>query len=131
MKKILFLAVAILALVSCSKESRLNKKIDGTWDIVSINGQLPSSIGLTSMTIEFTKDNKGKGAFTTKMTEGSFSESSTGTYVLTDDTKITMTETPTSGQVSTPEDMTINSYSKTDLTMTSVEDNTVIILKKK
>jgi hypothetical protein len=130
MKKILFLAVAILALVSCSKESRLNKKIDGTWDIVSVNGQLPSSIGLT-MTIEFTKDKKGKGAFTSKITEGSFSESSTGTYVLTDDTKITMTETPTSGQVSTPEDMTINSYSKTDLTMTSVEDNTVIILKKK
>jgi len=70
MKKILFLAVAILALVSCSKESRLNKKIDGTWDIVSVNGQLPSSIGLT-MTIEFTKDKKGKGAFTSKITEGS------------------------------------------------------------
>ena len=131
MKKILFLSVAILALVSCSKESRLNKKIDGTWDIVSVNGLMPSSIGLTSMTIEFTKDNKGKGAFTTKMTEGTLSESSTGTYVLTDDTKITMTDTPTSGEVSTPEEMTINSYSKTDLTMTSVEDKTVIILKKK
>ena len=92
---------------------------------------MPSSIGLTSMTIEFTKDKKGKGAFTTKMTEGTLSESSTGTYVLTDDTKITMTDTPTSGEVSTPEEMTINSYSKTDLTMTSVEDKTVIILKKK
>ena len=131
MKKILFLSIAILALVSCSKESRLNKKIDGTWDIVSVEGETPASMGLSSMTIEFTKDEKGKGAYIVKMTEGVLSESITGTYALTDDTKITMTDTPTSGEVSTPEEMTINSYSKTDLTMTSVEDKTVIILTKK
>lgn len=132
MKKFLFLSVAILAFVlgSCSKEAKLNRKLDGKWDVVTFSGLTPASVGLTAFTIEFTKDKKGKGAYTTTMTEGSVSETSTGTYELTDDTKITMTETPTAGSTSTPDVSTITNYSKTDLTLTT-SDNTVIVLKKK
>jgi len=87
MKKFLFLSVAILAFVlgSCSKEAKLNRKLDGKWEITTVNSvAVPAA---DAYTITFTKDKKGKGAVV--YAQGAFSM--TGTYVLTDDTSITVT----------------------------------------
>jgi hypothetical protein len=132
MKKFLFLSVAILAFVlgSCSKESKLNRKLDGKWDVVTFSGITPASVGITTFTIEFSKDKKGKGSYVSTSISSFGTDTSTGTYELTDDTKMTMTETPTAGNTSTPDAITINSYSKSDLTL-SDSDGTVIVLKKK
>lgn len=125
---VLFVATTVLA--SCSKESKLNRKIDGTWDIVTMGGVAPSTFGVTSFTIEFSKDKKGTGTYTTTMVGATGTDTGTGTYELTDDTKITMTNTPVAGETSTPDVNTVTDYSKTDMTLTSSE-NTVIVLKKK
>ncbi len=133
MKKFLFLSVAILALVlgSCSKEAKLNRKIDGKWDIVTFAGISPASLGITSFTIEFTKDKKGKGAYTSTSTSSTGTDSSTGTYVLTDDTKITMTENASANNSTpTPDAMTVTDYSKTDLTLTDASGKAIVLKKK-
>jgi hypothetical protein len=131
MKKLMMvLFVATTVLASCSKESKLNRKIDGTWDVVTISGVAPSAIGITSLTIAFSKDKKGKGTYTTTMVGATGSDTGTGTYELTDDTKITMTNTPAAGEVATADVSTVTDYSKTDMTLTDT-DNTVIVLKKK
>ncbi len=87
MKKFLFLSVAILAFVlgSCSKEAKLNRKLDGKWQISSYNTVAVAADKI--YTYEFTKDKKGKGAIV--YTKGAISI--TGTYVLTDDKTITAT----------------------------------------
>ena len=122
--------VATMVLASCSKESRLNRKLDGTWDVVSYGTYTPASMELTAFNIAFSKDKKGVGSYTTTMTSAAGTETGTGTYVLTDDTKITMTSTPVAGYTSTPDVNTITDYSKTDLTLTDA-DGVVIVLKKK
>jgi len=125
---VLFVATTVLA--SCSKESKLNRKIDGTWDVVTISGVAPSAFGVTTFTIAFSKDKKGTGTYTTTMVGATGTDTGTGTYELTDDTKITMTNTPDAGEVATADVSTVTDYSKTDMTLTD-SDNAVIVLKKK
>jgi hypothetical protein len=130
---VMFVATAILA--SCSKESKLNRKLDGKWDVVSMTTagvtMTPTEMGATSFVIEFTKDKKGVGSYTTTMVAATATETSTGTYTLTDDTKMTMTETPAAGSTSTPDVMTVNDYSKTDMTMTSTSGTVIKVKKQK
>jgi len=117
-------AVAIM-FASCSKSNKLNKRLDGEWNVVTIDGTALGSG--ESVVIKFTKDKKGKGAYVTTFTFSGVSDTETGTYVLEDDTKITMTETgETTGDVSL-----IKDYSKTDLTLTDTDGSDAIVLKKK
>jgi len=107
MKKFLFLSVAILAFVlgSCSKEAKLNRKLDGKWEITSVNSiAIPAG---DAYTIEFTKDKKGKGAVV--YSQGAFSM--TGTYVLTEDKTITVTMDGSANV------MTVSDYSKDKLVL--------------
>jgi ABC-type sulfate transport system substrate-binding protein len=121
MKKVLFIAIiSVVALASCSKERKLNKKLDGTWNAVSYDGQAMAA-GQT-ITIAFDKDKKDNGTYTMTSTYGGFSSVETGTYQLTKDDLITLTS---AGDVDI---MTVTDYSKTDLTITDGGD--VIILKK-
>lgn len=107
MKKFLFLSVAILAFVlgSCSKEAKLNRKLDGKWEITTVNSvAVPAA---DAYTITFTKDKKGKGAVVYSV--GALSI--TGTYVLTEDKTITVT---IGGGADV---MTVSDYSKDKLVL--------------
>ena len=89
MKKFLFLSVAILAFVlgSCSKEARLNRKLDGKWELTTEDGVAVAEED--KITVEFTKDKDGKGAVTMASTSQGFALP--GTYTLDKNEKITIT----------------------------------------
>lgn len=135
MKKILIMMIAVtLVLASCSKEARLNRKLEGTWNVQSYtqNGTPFNMTGLTR-SITFTKDKKGVGNYSMTTTILSFPTFETGTYAITSDTKITKTQVApvvTSGSVITV--MNIVSFSKTDLTLSVVTSSgtDVYVLKK-
>ncbi len=135
MKKILVLMfAATLVVTSCSKEARLNRKLEGTWNVQSYtqNGIPVSLTGLTR-SITFTKDKKGVGNYSMTTTILSFPTVETGTYAITSDTKITKTQVApvvTSGSAITV--MNIVSFSKTDMTLSIVTSSgtDVYVLKK-
>ncbi|MFN5444315.1 MAG: META domain-containing protein [Crocinitomicaceae bacterium] len=106
MKKLIYAAFILLAVAftSCSKEARINRKLDGEWKVTSIAGQpIP-----TDQTLYFTfeKDGKkGKGSYSTLSTEGSYNVNFD--YTLSGD-KLTLT--PTSGEITQTEILTITKY---------------------
>jgi uncharacterized protein (TIGR03066 family) len=128
MKKVLsILAIAMLFIAtSCSKEAKLNRKIDGEWNLVSVDGVAPEAG--SSMTIKFEKDKKGTGAVTMTESGGGMSFAIPGTYTLTDDKTITMVLT-FFGE-STTEIYSVSSYSKKELTMTDESKNVYKLTKK-
>lgn len=89
MKKIVFLTFACTTILatSCSKEAKLNRKIDGTWKIKTVEGVAVSEAD--KYTYAFEKDKKGKGDFVAS--QGGFSLS--GTYQLIDDEQIILNTT--------------------------------------
>jgi hypothetical protein len=92
MKKVILAVFAVAILVaSCGKEHKLNKRLDGEWNVTTVGGQaLPS--GYTSV-MKFEKDKKGTGKFTWTSTDPSGTETETGTYDLDKDEKIYSTFT--------------------------------------
>ncbi len=120
MKNVLsILTVAILFIAtSCSKESKLNRKLDGTWTLTSYNNAAPSGVA----TFAFVKDKK-TGTFTE--TDGNFT--GTGTYTLTSDKTITTTVT----YFGQPEISiyTVVDYSKTELTLLDQSAKTWVFTK--
>jgi hypothetical protein len=124
MKKILsVLVVVAIVVASCSKEKKLNKKLDGEWTVVTFDGVAPTSG--TSIMIKFEKDKK-EGKYTLTQTDPSGTDTQTGTYVLIEDEKIVMTETGTTDK----DTSVVKDYSKTDLTLTDTDGTSPIVLKK-
>lgn len=125
MKKMLFVMLAVVAVVaaSCSKEAKLNKTLDGTWNVTKIDGAaLPTGM---SMKITFVKGKKGVGTYTSVTTIPGFgTDTQTGSYELEDDTKLYMT--PTGG---TKDTTTVVSYSKTDIKFSSVSGTTTTTIE--
>lgn len=111
MKKFLFLSVAILAFVmaSCSKEARLNRKLDGKWEVTTEAGVAVEDAD--KYTITFTKDKKGKGTLVFASTVDALAIA--GTYELDKNEKITITFTGST----TPEVLTVKEYSKSKLVL--------------
>lgn len=75
MKKKLFILLAIIATVitSCSKDAKINRRIDGEWKVVTIAGaSIPSD---ESYTWKFSKDKKltGDGTYTEVDPTGTYS----------------------------------------------------------
>lgn len=66
MKKSLFILLAVVAtlIASCSKDAKINRRIDGEWKVVSIGGAALASD--ESYTWKFGKDKRftGDGTFT-------------------------------------------------------------------
>lgn len=108
---------------ACSKEAKLNKKLDGEWEVTSYNG---AALSGESIVLAFEKDKK-EGTYTQTYTVGSVSTKVTGTYTLTGDETITLTPSTSGAEV---EVLTVTSYSKTEMTVKN-SDGYVIILKKK
>jgi hypothetical protein len=132
MKKVLsIVAIAMLLIAtSCSKEAKLNRKLDGEWNVVSLDGEsMVASEG--TLTFKFEKDKKGNGIVT--LTESDIYQGTTtsdtysGTYTLTKDDIITMTLVE--GTTSDVYSVIVSSYDKSN--MTFILDGDVFVLKKK
>jgi hypothetical protein len=75
MKKSLFILLAVVAtfIASCSKDAKINRRIDGEWKVVTIAGaSIPSD---ESYTWKFSKDKKltGDGTYTEVDPSGTYS----------------------------------------------------------
>jgi uncharacterized protein (TIGR03066 family) len=116
MKKIL--AIVALAttvmFTSCSKENKLNKKLDGTWNVTSYDGQTVSSDEI--MKFEFEKDKGGKGKLTYTEGNANVKFSYSGTYELDKDEVINATLTVL-GDTETWK-IVVSDYSKDKMTAT-------------
>jgi hypothetical protein len=87
-KGLLILLVAVLAVTSsCSKDAKINKRLDGEWKVVTIGGIAPE-VG-ESYTLKFIKEDKltGNGTFTYAFLGQSYTEAFT--YSVSDQ-KITL-----------------------------------------
>ena len=87
-KGLLVLLVAVLAVVSsCSKDAKINRRLDGEWNVVSIGGVVPEAT--ESYTIKFIKEDKltGDGTFTYTFLSESFVDAFTYSVL---DQKITL-----------------------------------------
>jgi hypothetical protein len=87
-KGLLVLLVAVLAVVSsCSKDAKINRRLNGEWNVVSIGGVAPEAT--ESYVIKFIKEDKltGNGTFTYTFMSQSFTDVLTYSVL---DQKITM-----------------------------------------
>jgi len=87
-KGLLVLLVAVLAVVSsCSKDAKINRRLDGEWNVVSIGGVVPEAT--ESYTMKFIKEDKltGDGTFTYTFLSESFVDAFTYSVL---DQKITL-----------------------------------------
>lgn len=82
------LLVAFLAVTaSCSKDAKINRRLDGEWKVVSLAGQAPGAN--ESYTFKFTKEDKltGNGTLTSTFLSQSFVDAFTYSVL---DQKITL-----------------------------------------
>jgi len=89
MKKSLFILLAVVATViaSCSKDAKINRRIDGEWKVVSIGGaSVPSD---ETYTWKFSKDKKLNGDGTLTYTSSIGTDVTAFTYTVAT-AKITM-----------------------------------------
>ena len=118
MKKIAMLFVAAtLVLTACSKEKKVNKKLDGSWTLVSENdSEITADKGTT--VLNFEKDKKeGKGS---RVYTDSKSNVTTTDFAYTLEGNILKTSS---------DSYTVAEYTKTDLTLLST--NGTFELKQK
>lgn len=117
MKKLLFVAVAAIALTfaSCSKEAKLNRTIDGIWNVTKLNNvALPTGVAFS---IEFSKDKKGKGTYKNSATFAGVTDVNEGTYLLDGDTKIYLTD-----KAGSKDTLNVVAYTKTTIQLKSGDD---------
>jgi len=87
-KGLLILLVAVLAVASsCSKDAKINRRLDGEWKVVTIAGDAPEMD--ESYTLKFIKEDKltGNGTFTYTYMGQSFTDAFTYSVL---DQKITL-----------------------------------------
>jgi hypothetical protein len=123
MKKSLFILLAVIAtlITSCSKDAKINRRIDGEWKVISIGGATLASDEI--YTFKFNKDKKENGDGTITFTDSFGAEAAAFTYTVSSE-KIT---TLYNGFA---EVWTVNKYEKTKLELID-SDNDVWILESK
>jgi len=85
---LLIILVAVLAITSsCSKDAKINRRLDGEWKVVTIGGVAPALD--ESYTLKFIKEDKltGNGTFTYTFMGQSFTDAFTYSVL---DQKITL-----------------------------------------
>lgn len=89
MKKVLFMMLAIAAtfITSCSKDAKINRRIDGEWQVKSIGGYTMESD--ESYVFKFNKDKKLTGDGSLTYTDSFGSDNVPFTYSVADQ-KITV-----------------------------------------
>ena len=87
-KGLLVLLVAVLAVVSsCSKDAKINRRLDGEWTVATIGGVAPEAT--ESYVMKFIKEDKltGNGTFTYTVMSQSYTDAFTYSVL---DQKITL-----------------------------------------
>ncbi len=123
MKKSLFILLAVVAtlIASCSKDAKINRRIDGEWKVITIGGASLASD--ESYTFKFNKDKKENGDGTITYTDTFGTDVTAFTYTVSNE-KITITY---SGFA---EILTVSKYEKTKLELIDI-DNNVWVLEPK
>lgn len=105
MKKVLFMMLAIVAtfITSCSKDAKINRRIDGEWQVKSIGGVAMGSD--ESYVFKFNKDKKLTGDGTLTYTDSFGTDAVPFTYTVSDQ-KITIVADGTA------EVLTVSKYEK-------------------
>ena len=118
MKKIAFILAVTLAfaVASCSKESKINRKIQGDWNGVTINDQAVQSG--ESYTMSFSKSNKNGGTGTSNYTGSLGNYTTSFTYTIADDK---MTIVSTFGNSTETETLTVITYTRDKFEYTNSE----------
>jgi hypothetical protein len=81
------MAVIFIAVSSCSKDAKINRRIEGEWKVVSIGNEVLSSN--YTLTMKFIKDEKKNGSGTITEVDNGTSETTSFTYNVSDE-KITL-----------------------------------------
>ena len=126
----LFYSLILLVLFSnCSPENMLNKKLDGKWSLISINGE--NLKNTYSKEITFSKSGKGGDVVYSTIRDGK-TEIKKGIYALIKTNSISIAFPNSSfGSGYETEVYDFTTYSKTDLTLTQEGDgNNVFIFEK-
>ena len=118
----------IILFASCSPENMLNRKLDGEWSLVSINGtKIEANY---SKKIAFSKDGKGGNVIYTTVSDN-ITEVKKGIYALIKTNSISIAfpnNAYGSGYETEVYDFT--NSSNTDLTLTQDRNNNTLIFKK-
>lgn len=114
---------------SCSKERKLNRKLDGEWSATSFSdaGVVTPVVAPWSITMKFGKDKKDNGTFSMTISDGTDSEVYSGTYKLSDDKSIVLTQTSPTPDMDV---WTVTEYTKTKLSVTDAYGDTYEFKKK-
>ena len=114
------LALVAVVMMSCSKDAKINRRIDGEWKVLSIGG---FAVDPDIIIFTFDKDRKTTGDGSLSWTNDNGTEVSAFSYSVQDQ-KITMTLDGTT------EVLTVTKYEKDDLQF-SDSDNDLWILEPK
>ena len=137
MKKILFLSVAVVALmlVSCNKDQAAVKKLNGTWNVTASsttnggvtvdNMQWVDEIKMTFNECKLKTDEWCTGS--TMTTAGSFSFTDNQLYRVTGDG--TQLEVKSDTSSSSADIITINELTKTEMKLTQVDGNNTTVIE--
>lgn len=120
MKNLIFTLVAVLAigLTSCSKDRRINKKLDGSWNVIVYkNAVMPSG---SSLNLTFNKGSKGSGTGSSVGT-GYFILSNFSFIYNIDNKKLTII------YGSTVDVYTVSNYSSTEITLLTPEGEKIVM----
>jgi hypothetical protein len=126
MKKnaLLLIMTVLLVLSSCSKANKVNKSIDGEWNVETIGGQ--NMDPGEKYVFKFDKDKKGKGSFTITYTYLGGTDVEIGNYILEDDKYLYLRWAADSYAYA----LKIQEYSKTELKLLDEDDNSSWVLRK-
>lgn len=125
-KGLLVLFVAIIAVVSsCSKDAKLNRRLDGEWKTTSIDGELLEDFFGAGYTIDwnFEKEDKLSGSGSTTHSFMGEQETYPFTYTIKDET-ITLTSNGVDGL------LVVTTYDNDKIEMVD-EDGYVWVLEPK
>lgn len=123
MKKIFFVLIAILtvSLSSCTKDRRINNKLDGTWNVtVYENVAMPTG---SSINLTFKRGNKGSGTGTCIGTGFFILSNFNFAYDIVDE-KLTMTHG------FTVDVYTVSNYSSKEVTLLTVDGKKMVLEPK-
>lgn len=79
-----FTILALLALLSCSKDRIQNRKLEGNWELIKVNNQKPSDSYIQILTFEKGKKTGGSGYFS--LTQGESTSQHYFTYEVENET---------------------------------------------
>jgi hypothetical protein len=126
--KTFYFIFLILIFASCSPENMLNRKLDGEWTLVSVNGQKTDANSTKKIT--FSKDGKGGDVLYTTI-NNNVTETKKGIYALIKTNSISIAfPNDAFGSGYETEVYNFTNNSKTELTLTQERNKNTFVYTK-